>query len=460
LLCPDLSESQQLTPSGGHRVPTVRKSITLVALAIVSSWVFAAGSPQQKINKADRDKAHQVLHDAYDAVKKNYYDPKYHDVNLDALFSDFDAKIDNAASFGDALGMVAAFFEALKDVHTRYNPPPPSSRTDYGYRMQMIGDDCFITRVRPATDAETKVHPGDQVMAFSGYSVTHADFNRILYYFNLFSPQPAIKLGLRDPAGNERETTVLAKVQDLKSAVDLSEFGGTDPGDPVREGEYRDHTIRQRMVEMGDVAIWKMPEFRMKDGEVDGSFATIRKHKTLILDLRGNPGGALPTLARLVGSLFDHDVKIADRQSRKESKPQIAKTRGVNAFTGKLVVLVDNESASAAELFARVVQIEHRGTVIGDRTAGAVMETKHYVYSQGLDSNGAYDFTVTDADLIMSDGKSLESTGVVPDEIVLPSGADLAAGRDPVLAHAAELAGSHLDPLDAGKLFPIEWTRF
>ena len=57
----------------------------------------------------------------------------------------------------------------------------------------------------------------------------------------------------------------------------------------------------------------------------------------------------------------------------------------------------------------------------------------------------------------MSDGKSLENVGVTPDEVAIPSGADLAAGRDPVLAHAASLVGIALDAEKAGKLFPKEW---
>ena len=69
----------------------------------------------------------------------------------------------------------------------------------------------------------------------------------------------------------------------------------------------------------------------------------------------------------------------------------------------------------------------------------------------------AYAFTVTDADLVMTDGRSLEGQGVVPDEPVLPGGADLAAGRDPVMARAAALAGVTLDAAVAGRLFPFEW---
>ena len=134
----------------------------------------------------------------------------------------------------------------------------------------------------------------------------------------------------------------------------------------------------------------------------------------------------------------------------------IAKHHG-SPFQGKLIVLVDSGSASAAELLARVVQLEHRGTVIGDETAGAVMEALQYEESLGADTRIFYVFSVTEANLIMSDGQSIENTGIAPDELLLPTGADLAAGRDPVMARGAELAGVKMDAVDAGKMFPFEW---
>jgi hypothetical protein len=86
------------------------------------------------------------------------------------------------------------------------------------------------------------------------------------------------------------------------------------------------------------------------------------------------------------------------------------------------------------------------------------MESRYYSFKQGADRQIFHGASITDADLVMTDGKSLEHTGVTPDELILPTPADL-AGSDPVLAKAAQLAGVDMDPARAGKMFPLEWRK-
>ena len=67
-----------------------------------------------------------------------------------------------------------------------------------------------------------------------------------------------------------------------------------------------------------------------------------------------------------------------------------------------------------------------------------------------------YGASITDADFIMTDGQSLEHVGVTPDEILLPTAAQLAAKLDPALARATALVGAELSAEKAGTLFPLE----
>jgi C-terminal processing protease CtpA/Prc len=432
--------------------------LVLASAMVLAALPIPAVRSQQKMDSLNLDRARAMLRDAYDNVKKHYYDPKFHGIDLDARYHEYDDKVRNAPTISQAFGVIAGFLDGLNDSHTFFSPPSRPYRVDYGYRMQMYGSDCLISRVRPGTDAESKVHPGDQVLGYNNFAVNRGDFWKMSYYFNTLAPQKGSILDVRGASGQSRRLMIDAKVRELKRVLDLTgEDGGSDFWDLIRAEENSDHVVRQRWVNAGDVMFWKMPEFFLEDHEVDRIFDEAQKHKTLIVDLRGNHGGAVSTLDRMLGNVFDHDVKIADRVGRKELKPEIAKTRGHDVFSGKLIVLVDSVSASAAELFPRVVQLEQRGVVVGDQTAGAVMEAKRYPGSQGMDTKIFYGFSITEADLTMKDGKSLEHIGVTPDEIILPTTKDLAEGGDPVLARAAQLTGLTITPQAAGKMFPFEW---
>lgn len=387
-------------------------------------------------------------------IKGNYYDANFHGLDIESNFKDASEKIKSAQSPGQIMGIIAQAVLNLGDSHTFFIPPQRQANTDYGIDLQSIGEDVYIVKVKEKSDAAAKgVKVGDMIHLVDGYQPVRANLWKLVYLYYALRPQPGMHIAVSSPGADPRELDILAKVTDRKR-IDLTSY--VDFMDLVHESENDESKRKKshRLAEVEDVLIWKMPSFNLSADEVDGLMNKARDHKKLILDLRGNSGGYEETLLRMIGNLFDHDLKIGEIQRRKETKPFLAKTRGEGSFKGELVVLVDSISASSSEILAKVIQLEKRGAVIGDQTAGAVMRARVYDHEVGVTAAAFFAMSVTDADVKMSDGKSLENVGVTPDMVLLPTGADLAAKRDPVLARAASLVGLTLTPEKAGALFP------
>ena len=381
-------------------------------------------------------------------------------MNWDEKASEARDKIAKATSYNEAILQVAALLETLNDSHTSFFPPRDPIPQEYGWRFQMVGDRCFVTHVQPKSDAEGKgLRPGDQVLTINGFTPTRESLTKMEYVLKTLMPQSSLQLDLRAPSGKISHAVVKAKVRQPAAIMDYGDMTGRDKWRVRLESEDELRLMRPEYKELSDgVMILKLPIFFQTGTALQESIGKARRHDTLIVDLRGNPGGAESNLQDLLGGMFEKDVKIADRVTRRATNPLIAKGSH-KSFTGKLIVLVDSRSASASELFARVVQIEKRGVVLGDRTLGRVMEARYYDHETGPSLVFHYGTSISEADLIMADGKSLEHSGVTPDETILPSATDLAGNRDPLLAHAAEIAGIVLTPEQAANLFPYEWPK-
>ena len=435
------------------------RKLSLTTAVLIPLLAINAVRPTnaQSLTSTDRDRGHVILKTLKSEIKKNYYDPTFHGLDVDALFKTADEKVDRAASVGQIFGIVAQVLIEFNDSHLFFIPPSRAARSDYGWQWQAFGDKCYVVAVKPGSDAERKeLLPGDLVLSIDNFHPARDNIWKLDYLYNALRPQPGMRVVVQHPNGTQQQIDVMAKVTELKRRLDLHD--SNDFWTLIRESENESRFYRDRYVEMGDdLMIWKMPQFDSEQG-VDDMMRKARKHKALILDLRGNPGGAEETLKQMIGYFVDHDVKVGDLRRRKETKLLEAKSQG-GAFTGKLIVLIDSKSGSSAEIFARVMQIEKRATIIGDRSAGAVMRATGNTYQLGADVIVLYAASITDADLIMTDGKSLEKNGVTPDELLLPTPADLQAKRDPVLARAATLAGVKLDAEKAGTLFPVEWRK-
>ena len=414
------------------------------ALAVLGSFA-AFASAQPRLSQNDREIMLAMLRTLRDDVAKHYYDPTYHGVDLRARFGEAEQRLKATPSFNDGIATLAEFLTQLDDSHTTFIPPNRRVRVDYGWQMAMVGSVPLIVDVDRGSDAAAKgLAPGDRVLLLNTFEPTRSNLWRLGYFYRFIRPQTQQRVAVLKPDGSARTVDVASRVENKPI---------TELGDLVEELERDIERGRDAGAAFApEIFVWRMRMFGNPDA-VDEMIAKARGSRTLILDLRGNGGGAVAALRELVSRVFDREIvvaqeKLRDRETREVAKP--ARTR----FSGRLIVLVDSRSASAAEMFARIVQIERRGTVLGDRTSGQVMTSRIFPHQYGVGpAVGFYAASVTVADVRMSDGASLEKVGVEPDEIVLPSPAYLAASRDPALARAIEIAGGSMTPDQAGRLF-------
>jgi C-terminal processing protease CtpA/Prc len=411
----------------------------------------------QTLSSQDRDRALIMLKATRDDIKKNYYDPGFRGIDFEAKSKAAEERVKQAKSNAEVFGIIAQLLLDFNDSHTLFLPPQRTSRIEYGWQMQTFGDNTYVIAVKPKSDAEAQgIKPGDKVIKIDGIAPNRSNLWIYYYIYSTLSPRPVVKMEVQSPGAEPRLVEVKAKVQERKKVFDLTDT--IDLNAYRRDQEDEARLNEDKVVEVNnEIGIWRMPAFDMDQDGVDSIINRVKKYKTLILDLRRNGGGDEKAMLALIGNLFDRDVTVGSLKMRKEEKQLVAKTRGDSGFKNKLIVLVDSEAGSAAEVVARVVQIEKRGTVIGDRSSGKVMRSRLYSHQIGLETQVFYAVSVTNADLLMADGKSLEGGGVIPDEVMLPTGEDLRALKDPVLARAVAAAGANLDPAEAGKLFPFKW---
>ncbi len=399
-----------------------------------------------------------ILRMIRDDVKKNYYDPNFRGIPFDEHFKKAEEQLKKATSVSQLSGIIAQTLVDFDDSHLFYMPPGKANKTTYGFEMQMFGDRCFVVRVNESSDAFKKgLAVGDEILGIENFAPTRKDLFLINYYYRVLRPQPGMLLLTRKPDGKEDQVQIQAKIVQGRKVLDLA-GSGIDRNNYIREIENAYIESGKQFIYEVDkkLLIWQMPAFNMEPSDVDKIMSQAKDKEAVILDLRGNGGGRVDTVRRLIGHFFADNIKIADEKTRKETKEILAKSKGADHFKGKVAVLLDSESGSASEVFGRVVQLEKRGRVFGDLSAGAVMESRTYPHELGVDTVIGFAVSVTIADLIMTDGKSLEKIGVVPDELILHTGRDLAAGIDPVLSAAVKSLGMDMSPEQAGKLFEKE----
>lgn len=103
--------------------------------------------------------------------------------------------------------------------------------------------------------------------------------------------------------------------------------------------------------------------------------------QSLVLDLRGNPGGYLLTAINICDAFLANGEMIVYTEGSKVPSDKIYATSKGGFETGKLVVLIDDFSASASEIVAGAVQDNDRGWVVGRRSFGKGLVQQQFMLS-------------------------------------------------------------------------------
>ena len=151
--------------------------LAVVALFLSTNSLAADKKSADVMTSLQRDEALRMLKDVDEKVAKEYYDLKYHGVDLDARYQEAAQRIAKAQNLSEAFGVIAWFLDVLNDSHTFFVPPSRPFLIEDGWEAGFIGDKCLIIAVKDGSDAASKgVKPGDELALIEGFRPTRANW--------------------------------------------------------------------------------------------------------------------------------------------------------------------------------------------------------------------------------------------------------------------------------------------
>ncbi|MFM7056667.1 MAG: S41 family peptidase [Planctomycetota bacterium] len=153
--------------------------------------------------------------------------------------------------------------------------------------------------------------------------------------------------------------------------------------------------------------------------------------KSLVLDLRGNPGGLLTTCVE-ISDRFLACGTIVSTRGRLNGDNMTEKAKFERTWSTPLVVLIDGNSASASEILAAAIQENSRGVIVGGRSYGKGSVQTHFPLNAI-----AGDLRITTALFYSPNGRRMAGEGVTPDVTI--EDADGPVNGDRVLEEALRI---------------------
>lgn len=361
----------------------------MVLLLATALGAYAFGRSQSPAALEDQDRESLTLYaEALDTVREDYVDQEAID------------------SKKQTYGAIEGMLDTLGDEgHTRFLTPEEReqnreglSGTYVGIGIQLeeeAGEVVVAAPIEGSPAERAGIKAGDVVVAVDGESVRGEEVAQV-----------AEKV--RGPEGTRVELTVLR--------------GGEEREFDLERAEIESPVASWTMIPSSDVAFVRLASFSDTSSEkLAQSFeeAQAAGARRFVLDLRDNPGGRLDQAVRMSGNFLEAGSVVYVREDASGEREEVEVEDGTEPIDAPMAVLVNEGTASSAEILAGALRDNERAAVIGETTFGTGTVLSEFVLGDGSA------ILLGVAEWLTPDGDFIRETGIEPDvEVALAEDAE------------------------------------
>lgn len=404
---------------------------TLLSVSVLFLLWFTTGLPTLSQPQA------KVFDQVWQTVNNNFYDPKFNQVDWKAMREKYKPQAERAKSNQEFATTINQMLSQLQTSHTRYY-----TQNEPAY-YQLLG--IFQPRSKELQQQLKKFFPKGKI-EYTGIGAFTKDINGKTFVSAILDESPAQEAGLKvgdqllsvddrpfEPIGSfiakagQKVKLLIRRSPDSKSQQEIIVTPQLlDATTMFLDAQASSTQVIERGgKKIGYIHIWSYAGDQYQQQlEEELFYGRLKDADALVLDLREGWGGAYPNYLNIYTANGPSLTSIGRDGKRNKSNYQWKKP---------VVMVVNEGSRSGKEILAFAFQQYKIGSVVGSKTAGAVVAGRPFVMSDG----SILYLAVAD---VYIDGKHrLEGKGVTPD-INVPFSLEYAQGADPQKERAIEAA--------------------
>jgi carboxyl-terminal processing protease len=381
----------------------------------------------------------QVFEKVWKEVDEHYYDPEFGGVNWKEVHQRYLPLVEAVKNDRDFYATVDRMTAELHDAHTRFSSPEQWKNREkhvgvsIGFRPGYVQGKVVVLDVLPNSNAaRAGIQPGMVVTVLDGQPIAE----RLAAAAKTVLPSSTERITklrvLSNVFAAPLETPFAASLQRADGSTFDVNYARQILSDAPRV------TATKLASGFGYIRFDEFEPSLVKDFKAD--LENLHNTPGLILDLRWNRGGVGATLEAMAGYFFSRRTLFERRMTRKEvsaSERDGRRTEEMEYFVGKkggqiysgpVVILVSEYSASATEVFDAGMQDARRATLVGTPSCGCVLGITHERVMKG---GGVLE--ISEILWFSPKGRKLEGEGVIPEKKAAPTIASLQKKRDVVL---------------------------